>query len=220
MAELLPDETVSMSIPADDLKAVLPFKSTQDIRYYLNGVLVEKVETGGCILVATNGHILVAMHSPGAFIDQTRILTVSDGLSDAMRKVDDIQRTVEVAGAKGRVTLYARGQEVFIQPREPFIDGKFPDWRKVVPATENLEPGLAAAISSEYLATLKRAIPRSQQRNSLSFWHQKTDPKNSAIVVRYEANHSLVAVVMPMQLKHDWTWPSWMKREPAQESAA
>ena len=54
MSAPLPDETV-MSIPADDLKAVLPFKSNQDIRYYLNGVLVEKVETGGCMLVATNG---------------------------------------------------------------------------------------------------------------------------------------------------------------------
>lgn len=214
------DEQCCMSIPADDLKSVLPFKSTMDVRYYLNGVLVEKVETGGCMLVATNGHILVAMHSPAAYIDETRILAVSEGLSDAIRKAEDIQRTVEVIGAKGHVTLHARGQEMFIQPREAFIDGKFPNWRKVVPAVENLEPGLAAAISAEYLATLKRALPPTQRRSSLSFWHQKTDPKNSGIVVRFEANHSLVAVVMPMQLKHDWTWPSWMKREPTAEVAA
>lgn len=216
----LSDETV-MSIPAEDLKAVLPFKANQDIRYYLNGVLVEKVETGGCILVATNGHILVAMHSPGAYISKTQILAVSDGLTDALRKDSNFQLTVEVTGEKGLAKLTGPAGDVFIQPRETFIDGKYPEWRNVVPAVENLEPGLTSAISAEYLATLKRVLPPAERRGPISFWHRKDDPKKGSIVARFEGNKALIAVIMPMELKHEWTWwPSWMKREPAQESAA
>lgn len=51
------------------LPMIAPFMAAQDIRYYLNGFLIERAERGGVYLVATNGHALAAIHDPQGILE-------------------------------------------------------------------------------------------------------------------------------------------------------
>lgn len=51
-------------VSASAFAAVMLAVSTEETRYYLNGVLIEPNPAGGVNVVATNGHILIAIHEP------------------------------------------------------------------------------------------------------------------------------------------------------------
>jgi len=102
-----------------------------DIRYYLNGVLIEVTEAGR-FYAATDGHKLVV-------IREARQETDTDGqwilprdviLGIKMKKAgrNPVEHAeLETDGAKAKLDYCGTGT-VFA-----FIDGKFPDWRRVVP---------------------------------------------------------------------------------------
>lgn len=63
---------IVLNIPAVLFLQASGFVSTDETRYYLDGVYVEPVAKG-CRLVATDGHRLGAFHAPGGFAGDARI---------------------------------------------------------------------------------------------------------------------------------------------------
>ena len=51
---------MKITVPANVIKALLLAASKQDVRYYLNAVCVD-VTAKGAALVATDGHVLLAV---------------------------------------------------------------------------------------------------------------------------------------------------------------
>lgn len=221
-----------VTIPLEDLRAVLPFMGEDDIRYYLNGVLVEPYN-GGCLLVATNGHIMAVIESKGARCDKPRILALSNpefltavrGRTRPIRVDEDgdelpsddenFYGTLDIANAEARAVISTvDGVERFVLAGSAFIEGKYPDWRKVVPPVDHLKQGVPYALAGQYLALLNHPAISKLRSNGVLFWgdDRGTTEKPSAITVRFDGLPNLVVVVMPIMKTDEalQTWPDWM----------
>jgi hypothetical protein len=235
-----------ISIPLEDLRAVLPFMARGDVRYYLNGVLVEPYN-GGCILVATNGHVAAIIESKAARCDQVRILALStDEFRAAIRgripsyrypidaddeDPDDLPSdvhsenfagTLEVADAESHaIVRTSLGNEAYVLPGKPFLEGKFPDWRKIVPPVASLKPGVPSALAGRYLALMNHPVLVSDQRHQQVLFYGDERKAGNAVTVRFEGIPNLVVLVMPMKTDKpadQMAWPDWML--PSAEGAA
>ncbi len=110
--------------------------STEETRYYLNGVFVERREAE-LIMVATDGHRLARSARPAP--DGSEPMAEGEVLSGGViipRQVLALiepmlkESRVEVALSAARVRLDA-GEVTVISK---LVDGQFPDWRRVVPS--------------------------------------------------------------------------------------
>lgn len=204
-----------VEVPVEDLLKVLPFRAEQDVRYYLNGILVEPAENGA-FLVATDGHLMAVVHSPGAHADKQRILDIPDDMARACRELKgaSLASKITIEDEKARAVVADVTGEHFIKPDKPFIDGKYPDWRRVIPTVENLQPGLLSAINSLYLAKLRRALPKHMTHYGFQFWHDAREPKERAAVARSPVMPEMIIVIMPMRVEKENVWPDWMPHEP------
>lgn len=108
-------------LPKNSLKAMALLASKQDIRYYLNGVLVES-NSQHTRLVATDGHLLgVLQVSETAHDDKAFSIIIPAEIIAKLDKVDNFLSTNE------------HGNWVIDGINFTPIDGKFPDYMRVLP---------------------------------------------------------------------------------------
>lgn len=133
-----------------DLKAVSYAMAKNDIRYYLNGVLVES--NGQEIrLVATDGHRLHAVVA--------ECPVASEWLSFIM-PADMVKKCITTKGPRGTVNpaIHVQYDAGKISAKLPdgseivqfAVDGKFPDYTRVIPLAD-AEPALSV-FNPEYVA--------------------------------------------------------------------
>lgn len=133
--EIATDEDLrSLSMSVAELKAVLDktafAMAQQDVRYYLNGVMLE---FGGdeLIAVATDGHRLsmvrVATDLPAGERDQ--IILPAKTVSELRRLLGDTDERVSVQWGARSIVLTFGGIEI----RSKLVDGKYPEYERVVP---------------------------------------------------------------------------------------
>ena len=126
---------VAFELPQRALKAVLALvqyaMAQQDIRYYLNGLLI-MVDAGELRVVATDGHRLaVATRELAAqdlgkqevIVPRKTILELTKLLQDT-----DDPVSIELSGSQARF----RFDGVLLASK--LVDGKFPDYQRVIPA--------------------------------------------------------------------------------------
>src|SRR5438046_4754859 len=124
----------SLSVPQKMLKALLGLvqyaRAQQDIRYYLNGLLMV-IEDGQLKLVATDGHRLAyASREVGGknlpkqevILPRKTIIELSKLLEDS-----DDQVAIELSSAQAKFKF---GNVVLVSK---LVDGKFPDYGRVIP---------------------------------------------------------------------------------------
>ncbi|MDR2690018.1 MAG: DNA polymerase III subunit beta [Azoarcus sp.] len=150
--------TVAQKTFRHQLARVAYAMAQQDIRYYLNGLLLI-AEGDTLILVATDGHRLAYVEStldtavPGRF---EAILPRKTTL-ELIRQVDDSDDPVEI--------ILAGNQAVFrfgaIELVTKLIDGKFPDYQKVIPQNQ---PSCLALPRAQLLSALQRAAILSNEK--------------------------------------------------------
>lgn len=225
-----------VDIPLEDLKRVLPFKASDDVRYRLNGVLVTLYE-GHALLIATNGHWIGICESVEARTDQPRILDLPNwfvaqitDLSDDILSGDYVggehdhrmplgKTWVTVETATARLIVRQDDVEVLVKPGQAFIDGEFPDWRKVLPDTSTLKPGISVPVSAIYLSSLHEAAPGDGHP---LFCYQQRGAKLSPVIFRFGGIPELVIALMPRSDGEAAVgdWPKWMLPKPSKEAAA
>ena len=153
------------------------FASTEETRYYLNGIfLCPHPERGTLRAVTTDGHRL-------AVIDSDEWLDLPDRGVIVPRKTVDILRRMLTRGGNEPVTVRAsRTQIIFATPdwtlRAKLIDGTYPDFARVLPARSD---NLRAHISASTIQTLVAAHIAS---GAESFRGAELDAKRGAIVIR------------------------------------
>lgn len=223
-----------VEIPVGDLLRVTPFMATNDVRHYLNGVLVEPYK-GHALLVATNGHWMAIYESEAARVDKPRILDLprwfvaqvekisrGESLDDAPEDLDDEEdppcspaepKTLTISDQSAHLKIIEPGQEWLVKPGKAFVEGKFPDWRKVLPDPSTLERGLFSPVAVQYLSALHRAVPN-EREHPLFCYQQPNDPAKP-IVFRFGNLPNLVIVLMPRKDfdKEPKEWPEWMKAQ-------
>lgn len=191
--------------PINIVRAAL-FMANQDIRYCLNGLQFEPASAGGIYIVGTNGHAMTVIHdSQGVYVgDQPgTILRVSKQLIAACRTANrhsNLQQHFLVDGRRISIAPdfdqeHYSDLELFVQPGNPVIEGKFPDWRAVLPDFQNLKRGAFGGpfgVSPFYLARFKDLAIKN---NGLTFWQEA---EGRPAVVQMSAIPEMLSIIMPM----------------------
>lgn len=126
----------AVAIPQRVLKSLVErtqfAMAQQDVRYYLNGLLLE-VGAGRMRAVATDGHRLALSEAalPAADEEVRQIIVPRKGVLELQRLVEDSDEAVEVQFGTNHVQLNV-GDVSFTSK---LIDGRFPDYERVLPAT-------------------------------------------------------------------------------------
>jgi DNA polymerase-3 subunit beta len=126
------------SIPQNALKSLIDKTSfamaQQDVRYYLNGLLVE-LSKGLLKLVATDGHRL-ALSEYEVDIDlefDKQIIIPRKGVMELARFLDSTETPVKLTLSQNHIKVET-DKLSFISK---LIDGKFPDYNRVIPVDGN-----------------------------------------------------------------------------------
>ncbi|MEW9834794.1 DNA polymerase III subunit beta [Mesorhizobium marinum] len=108
--------------------------STEETRYYLNGIYFHTIETGGKLklrAVATDGHRLARaeMDAPAGSEGMPGVIIPRKTVSELQKLVDvpDVAVATELSDTKVRFTI---GSVVLTSK---LIDGTFPDYQRVIP---------------------------------------------------------------------------------------
>ena len=176
-----------MQIPTTHLKAALLFAAKKDVRYYLNGVLIEW-SNDNVSIVATDGHRLFAATCP---IDES----VEPG--SVIISYDDVKRAL--TGYKAECIEFTPNGEhllhtatlgsVAFQP----MDGTYPDWRRVVPAEIS---GEAAQFDPRYVGDLAKAAKALGVKDGQAhIYHNGM----SGALVTFGGREDCCAILMPMR---------------------
>ncbi|MGN6776551.1 DNA polymerase III subunit beta [Rhizobium sp.] len=134
----------SFKLKASDLKMLIDRTqfaiSTEETRYYLNGIFFHTIESGGDLklrAVATDGHRLARadVSAPSGSEGMPGIIIPRKTVGELQKLVDspDTIVTVEVSDAKIRLTIGS------IVMTSKLIDGTFPDYQRVIPANNDKE---------------------------------------------------------------------------------
>ena len=202
--------TVTLNIRA--LRAVLTAVSTEETRYYLNGINLE-FSPDGVIMCATDGHRMIVLRQPYGTERPTQAHASVIVPRDLVAKLKVKHRVIE----ETTLTIEDDGRLTFEHAGETFggraIDGTFPGYRQVVPQDLN---GEAAQYNPVYLADFAKA------RQELTGTKMKADGKASPIVRYNGLNPAIVdfawdtgfeafGVLMPIRTNDrtlHYTWAS------------
>lgn len=195
-------------------------QATQDIRYYLNGVSVEPGPNNrGAVIVATDGHYMIAMHDKNGICDNQVILKTDKRLLQDCAKRGAKNVVVDAKGVM-QVSDSTAGIISYQFPEKAFIDGKFPDWRRVIPAQE-LTAGLPNTVNSEYLKMfLDIGSKLNRKYGAVSFFHDASlvsDGYATGSILVRSSNDDFMGIVMPMRDKVPSVLPAWAKAEKPKE---
>ncbi len=125
----------------------------QDVRYYLNGLMLETARSG-IVAVATDGHRLALCELPLAesVSQDGQVIVPRKGVQELLRLLGDIDAEIVVQLAGNHFRVIAPGLRFTCR----LIDGRFPDYRRVVP--EESESPLVADRRSLREALARAAI--------------------------------------------------------------
>ena len=193
---------------AQALLNVAPFMADHDIRYYLNGIMVCPRAEGGVFVVGCDGHVMGIMADPTAHVEGLPeggvIIRVSRGLLSAAAKRKSIMGTpCSVVLTERRLSIAwdfdveATDFETHVQAGNLFIEGKFPDWRKVLPDFTQLQRAVSDDFNGHLLA--KFALPKSGDGRGFSSMRLWQREKNASIVVQRTDVPEFIGVLMPMR---------------------
>lgn len=129
------ENTLNFNMPQKTLKKLVDATSfamaQQDVRYYLNGMLLE-LSQNRVRTVATDGHRL-AMSSQGVddlgVEERRQVIVPRKGILELNRLMADSDDSVEISLG----TNHLRARTAAFTFSSKLVDGKFPDYERVVP---------------------------------------------------------------------------------------
>lgn len=219
------------SVDAHLFASVALARSNEETRYYLHGVGVEPCADGGVLMVATNGHVLLAARDPKGWCRGAAIVRPDAALlraASAKGKDKSLPGRALVASANRAAVCSVKSEHeasdgdlvwlsepgptvLALQWRDVCIDGAFPDWRRVLPV--DAKPALQAAIAMQpgYLRVLGQAMGK-----VLSF---SIRDHNSAILVSGGPSN-IFGLLMPCRVDDTPSVPAWTRKCAAQAAKA
>jgi len=132
------EEQQSFSIPQNELKALFDdtafAMAQQDVRYYLNGILVE-ISPDLLKLVATDGHRLALSNFPSEIGVSTekQIIIPRKGVLELSRLLENSDSLAKIVLSQNHIRVETSSL-IFTSK---LIDGKFPDYKRVIPVDSN-----------------------------------------------------------------------------------
>ena len=130
----------------------------QDARYYLNGLLLE-IDKNSLRAVATDGHRLALDETDieGAEEETVQVIVPRKGVNELARLLQDSEAEVEIEISANHIRLK---NDAFCFTSK-LIDGKFPDYQRVIP---EISPGPVIAHREKLRNSLARASILSNEK--------------------------------------------------------
>ena len=210
--ETLPSH-VRLAVPLEDMRRLKPFISTEETRYYLQGV---HFETGGegTLLVATDGHRLGVYKSDRAICASAGTVRVPAYIKRAVKKKElwfvvgtfagaELSLVLEFPenGKAADIAKLASLSDALAIYANPVIIGEYPNWRKVIPSKTGT---CAGAFNSKYLGSFAQVSPG---RTAIAA--HGTEP-TAPHLIEIPGEENFVGVLMPMRHKSIYKIPSWL----------
>jgi len=132
------DLPTSFALPAADLRSIIDrtkfAMSTEETRYYLNGIYLHKAETEGVQVlraVATDGHrlALFEMPLPDGAADMPGIIIPRKCIGELRKLTDEAADMITISLSEAKI----RFAFDHIVMTSKLIDGTFPDYNRVIP---------------------------------------------------------------------------------------
>lgn len=184
-----------IEIKRAQFRAALIFAADKDIRYYLNSVCLHVGECGDARLVATDGHRMAVIQvcsesaaAPGEY------LIPRDALK-AIKKAGRYDAPLALKIAGDGFTISEQFEAGAILSGGKLVDGKFPDWRRVIPDPAAMS-GAAGCYQASYLADIQKALIELGDKKGLFYMLQ--DGENGSGLVM-QAGLGFLCVVMPLR---------------------
>ena len=130
-------DVVELQVPQKDFKALLKqvdfAMAQQDIRYYLNGLLIE-VKEKNINIVGTDGHRLsftsLTLKTPTKPI---QVIVPRKTIVELIKLLNDTDDPLEISFSTNQVNFKFNDIDLITK----IIDGKFPDYNRVIPVGHN-----------------------------------------------------------------------------------
>jgi DNA polymerase-3 subunit beta len=191
---------MKFSIDADTIKALLVIAAKKDIRDYLSSVCID-VRESDAVAVVTDGHKLLAVALtatddapalvPGQYIIRREAL---EGVKAVLKR--PITVTIDPTT---RTATIDNGSTV---TSSPFMDDKYPDWRKVVPLTVS---GAVSQFNADYIGAFGKVHKLLGGAYSPAIQH------NGDAAARVILPGDAIGVLMPMRGEpQPLDNPSWL----------
>jgi len=203
---------VKLNIKSSLVAAIAQFKAARDIRFYLHGVYVEALPTGGVLIVGTNGHVLGVWRDLSGEIERPAILRIGRPLqvacAGAGRRLKIIDDRLAVVDQKGA--------EIHIQNRLPTgpngweIVAKYPDCRMVFKGAKSETTATPMdSINPLYVALVNRALSIGSPKKGGCIMLSQAETKG-VITILSPDEPDFIAGIMPM-LGKPAVYPEWIK---------
>ncbi|ODA66335.1 DNA polymerase III subunit beta [Methyloligella halotolerans] len=138
------DLSHSFSVPAKDLRKLIEKTrfaiSTEETRYYLNGIYLHAVENEGAgtlRAVATDGHRLAQMELPlpSGASGMPGVIVPRKAVADLHRLTEDADGEVKIELSSSKIRATTKTSVL----TSKLIDGTFPDYERVIPQGNDKE---------------------------------------------------------------------------------
>ena len=129
------DLPVNFALSAADVRDLMDATrfaiSTEETRYYLNGIFIHKAESGELCAVATDGHRLALTRQalPSGAAQMPSIILPRKAVNELRKLLDDFDGEVLVSLSETR----AEFRFDVVRLTSKLIDGTFPDYTRVIP---------------------------------------------------------------------------------------
>jgi hypothetical protein len=133
------------AVSADLVRRALLVASSDETRFYLQGVHISPHPERGGYIVATNGAALICFHDPKAIVAGQAILMPDEALRGALKAQRGDRRPRLLLARTDRLVVaevnYEEADEALAVPsplalaaqfHQPVIEAAYPDWRKIV----------------------------------------------------------------------------------------
>lgn len=181
-------------------KGVALAAGQQDIRYYLNGMLIEQAKDG-LYLVATDGHRMHAMRvrQDAPLPSGAQVIIPNAAIAKVKPSRHMATIVVEVADDMRSGSLAYFG-DIF-----PFTaeEGRYPDWRRVLPREATVD-GVGASLDPDYLADVaKAAVLMGSKKGAAAAPQLAFAGQRGAVRALIQGQPEFVATIMPQIHKAD-----------------
>ena len=198
-----------------NLQACLEVAAKKDIRYYLNGVHLDYCNELEMVYVATCGSVLLAIRAPNpgfelsdGEISPSSLIIPREAIATALKgyKANSIQLE---SLSEGR---YMLGNSVIFAP----LDGKFPDYSRVIPEKVS---GEAGNYDPELYTRAFKAVSVASRKGKV---YIVQGGENSSAVVLADSHPEIVCVLMPWKARGlEFVYSGWHKHStPSNEALA
>ncbi len=132
------EPTHSFRMAAGELRALIDRTrfavSTEETRYYLNGIYVHAAERDGAPIlraVATDGHRLASLESPlpSGAAGMPGVIIPRKAVNELRKLIEDSSDEIDIALSEAKIRFTFDGAVL----TSKLIDGTFPDYQRVIP---------------------------------------------------------------------------------------